>query len=284
MKLPSDFDSSPWLESPLKSKAGTILLAGSLRNSPGIGADRMRILGNYALVILLRGSGFYRDARGREIPLESGHAIHVFPELAHAYGPSTPGAEWNEIYVVFEGPVFTTLRDCSLLSAEQPISRLRSASQTFEQLKRIFEQLHPGVERCATQAVGKFLALLFDISTHPDASTTTATAEDGTIRTAMGLLAAPQEGRWWSADEVAARVGLAYETFRKRFKRSVGLPPARYQMQKKIERAGASLAQGPPGLKRLAADLGFFDEFHFSKAFRQVVGQPPSTYRRRLGN
>jgi AraC-like DNA-binding protein len=281
MKLPSDFDSIPWLESPLRSKAGTILLAGSLRNSPGISVDRMRILGNYALVILLRGSGVYRDARGREIPLRGGHAVHVFPELAHAYGPSAPGAEWNEIYVVYEGPVFSTLRDCSLLSADQPISRLRSTSQTFERLMRIFEQVRPGVERHATRAVGEFLALLFDILTHPDIST--ATAEDETTRAAMGLLAAPQEGRWLSADEVAAQVGMAYETFRKRFKRSIGLPPARYQMQKKIERACASLYHGSPSLKRLAADLGFFDEFHFSKAFRQLVGQPPSAYRRRLG-
>ncbi len=85
MKLPSDFDSIPWLESPLRSKVGTILLAGSLRNSPGIGVDRMRILGNYALVLLLKGSGVYRDARGRKISLQSGHAVHVFPELAHAY-------------------------------------------------------------------------------------------------------------------------------------------------------------------------------------------------------
>lgn len=280
MKLPSDFDSTPWLESPLKTSTGTIHLAGSLRNTPAIGTDRMRILGNYALVILLRGSGVYRDARGRKMPLRSGHAIHVFPELAHAYGPSIPGAEWNEIYIVFEGPVFSILRDCSLLSADQPISRLRSTSQTFERLKRIFELPCPGSESHATRAMGEFLALLFDISTQPD--TSAATAGDETIRTAMGLLATPQEERWLSAGQVAAQVGLTWETFRKRFKQSIGLPPARYQMQKKIERACAALYQGPSSLKQLAADLGFFDEFHFSKAFKQVVGQPPSTYRRRL--
>ena len=280
MRLPSDFDSIPWLESPLRSKVGTIFLAGSLRNSPGIGSSRMRILGNYALVVLLKGTGVYRDARGREIPLQGGHAIHVFPELAHAYGPSTPEAEWNEIYVVYEGPIFSTLRDYSLLSAEQPISRLQDTSQTFERLKGIFEQPQPGAERQAARAVGEFLALLFDISAYPDATSTTA--EDEAMRTAMGLLATPQDERWLSAVEVAMRVGMTYETFRKRFRRSVGLPPARYQMQKKIERACASLYQGPPSLKQLAAELGFFDEFHFSKAFRQVIGQPPSAYRKHL--
>jgi AraC family transcriptional regulator of arabinose operon len=280
MRLPSDFDSTPWLESPLKTRAGTIFLAGSLRNSPGIGSGRMRILGNYALVVLLKGTGVYRDARGREIPIQSGHAIHVFPELAHAYGPSTPGAEWNEIYVIFEGPIFSTLRDCALLSAEQPLSRLQDTSQTFERLKGIFAQPQPGAERHAARAVGEFLALLFDISAYPDATPTAA--EDEAMRTAMGLLATPQEERWLSANEVASRVGMAYETFRKRFRRAVGLPPARYQMQKKIERACASLYPGPSSQKRLAADLGFFDEFHFSKAFRQVMGQPPSAYRRHL--
>lgn len=100
---------------------------------------------------------------------------------------------------------------------------------------------------------------------------------------AMNLLATPNDGDWLHSEEIATRLGLSPETFRKRFARAVGIPPARFQKQKKIERACAALYQGSLSLKQLASDLGFFDEFHFSKAFKQVVGQSPSVYRRRLG-
>jgi AraC-like DNA-binding protein len=35
-------------------------------------------------------------------------------------------------------------------------------------------------------------------------------------------------------------------------------------------------------MKQIADDLGFCDVFHFSKAFKQVVGTTPSDYRRRV--
>jgi len=78
----------PWLTSPLRSSVGTLRLAGALVGTPGIRSDSMRILGNYALVLLTAGKGYYLDANDRSADLEPGDAILVFPELAHAYGPA----------------------------------------------------------------------------------------------------------------------------------------------------------------------------------------------------
>ncbi|MEZ5277003.1 MAG: AraC family transcriptional regulator [Opitutaceae bacterium] len=280
MHLPENFESTPWLESPLRTPVGTLLLAGTLRNSRGIGSGRMRILGSHALVLLLRGSGRYRDARGERALLSPGDVIHVFPELPHAYGPG-PEEEWDEIYVVFEGPVFSTLRQHGLLSGDRPVDRCPSVVDAYAQLKALFDPPERQGPLNPMKALGGFLSFLFETAGNP-ASGRSGPEEDPVMAMAIGLLTGPQEGRWLTTAETAQRVGLSEETFRKRFARAVGLPPARFQKQKKIERACAALYHGPRSLKQLAADLGFFDEFHFSKAFRQVVGQPPSTYRRRL--
>jgi len=281
MTLPHDFNSRPWLESPIKSLVGRILLAGTLRDSPGIGRDSMRILGCHALVLLLEGTGGYRDGRGKRIELRSGHLLHIFPELPHTYGPER-GGRWNEIYVIFEGPVFTTLREHRLLSAAHPVGWMHDVDEGYRRLRTLFhpeERLAPDQDQTT---FGRFLEFLFE--------TTTTQGPDGPPReldpgmvAAMNLLAVPERGRWLHGEQVAARLGLSHETFRKRFTRTVGIPPARYQKQKKIERACASLYQGPFSLKQLASDLGFSDEFHFSKTFKQLVGQSPSAYRRRLG-
>lgn len=281
MTLPPDFKSDPWLESPIRTPVGRILLAGSLHDSRGVGSESMRILGSHALVLLVAGSGLYRDARGKQTPLRSGHLLHLFPDLPHAYGPG-PGEHWNEVYVVFDGPVFTTLREHRLLSAEQPVDRVNDAREGYERLRSLF---HPSVRPDPGQdqaTFGGFLEFLFACSADrgPDAP---RREMDRTMVKAMSLLSSPSEGDWLHSEEIATRLGLSPETFRKRFARAVGIPPARFQKQKKIERACAALYQGSLSLKQLASDLGFFDEFHFSKAFKQVVGQSPSAYRRRLG-
>ena len=39
---------------------------------------------------------------------------------------------------------------------------------------------------------------------------------------------------------------------------------------------------GEAFIKQIADELGFCDVFHFSKAFKQVVGLTPSDFRRRV--
>ena len=89
----------------LDSPLGRASLAGSARHSAGVPFASMRILGSYALVYVVGGSGRYADARGVEQKVAAGDLITVFPEIAHAYGPG-PREHWDETYIVFDGPVF----------------------------------------------------------------------------------------------------------------------------------------------------------------------------------
>ncbi len=67
------------------------------------------------------------------------------------------------------------------------------------------------------------------------------------------------------------------------FQDAYGMPPHRYQLQRRIQlarrrlRGGADLATD---LATLAAELGFADQSHFSRVFKSVVGVPPGAYRR----
>jgi AraC-like DNA-binding protein len=61
------------------------------------------------------------------------------------------------------------------------------------------------------------------------------------------------------------------------FSREVGLPPHRYQVQVRIERAKALLATGTQ-IKDIVAETGFADHSHLTRHFRRLVGVPPSRY------
>jgi AraC-like DNA-binding protein len=63
------------------------------------------------------------------------------------------------------------------------------------------------------------------------------------------------------------------------FQASFGMPPHRYQLQRRIQLARRGL-QGGTEPARLAAELGFADQSHFSRVFKSVVGVPPGAYQR----
>ena len=75
-------------------------------------------------------------------------------------------------------------------------------------------------------------------------------------------------------------MGLSPESFRKRFTYETGLAPARFRTQQRIKAAHALLQRPNLTLRAIADSLGFSDEFHFSRRFKDVKGKKPKQYRK----
>ena len=81
-------------------------------------------------------------------------------------------------------------------------------------------------------------------------------------------------------EQLCERTGLSVRQLQRLFRRCVGVTPKwvirRFRLQEAAERiekdAGVSLTD-------LAHQLGYFDQAHFIKDFKAVLGQPPAAYR-----
>jgi transcriptional regulator GlxA family with amidase domain len=85
-----------------------------------------------------------------------------------------------------------------------------------------------------------------------------------------------------SLQEVAKACGIGYESFRKKFEQALGVPPGRYVLARRIERARRLITIENFTNKEIAELLGFYDEFHFSKVFTRFSGKTPRQFRRSL--
>ena len=64
------------------------------------------------------------------------------------------------------------------------------------------------------------------------------------------------------------------------FRHTYGVPPYEYLSQQRIESAKVLLRGSSLTLQDIASQLGFSDQFYFSKYFKKRVGQSPKDYRK----
>jgi AraC family transcriptional regulator len=82
---------------------------------------------------------------------------------------------------------------------------------------------------------------------------------------------------------LAGLAQLSPHHFCRAFKQSLGMPPHRYHMNRRIERAKTMLAERSLSVTEIALSLGFSETSSLSSAFRKSTGLTPSGYQRSLG-
>jgi AraC family transcriptional regulator len=83
-----------------------------------------------------------------------------------------------------------------------------------------------------------------------------------------------------SLEALARLVGLSACYFCRAFRQSLGMPPQRYQLSQRIERAKTLLAKRAASVTDISLTVGYNDTSAFCTAFRRATGLTPSAYRR----
>lgn len=86
-------------------------------------------------------------------------------------------------------------------------------------------------------------------------------------------------GHTIAIDDWVQQSGLSRTVFFNRFRSRTGMSPNRYMQELKLTSAKAALETTSSSVKEIAAALQYYDEFHFSKLFKQRYGVSPRAYR-----
>lgn len=254
-------------------RLGRLVSAGHIVGGRGVPGPRPRAFEAYAVMLVYRGAGVYRDADG-ERPLRPGSLVLVRPRRAHWYGVVGPGT-WNEVYLTFEGLVFDTASRSGLLPATEPVLTVDPVPYWVNRIDTFRTRRAPATATAVDREACDVLRLLVDLA-----------GRGGSEPVGGGWLHRSQAALTENLSEqvampaVAAAVGMGYETWRKRFQAETGLSPARYRLLRRVDAAAEALRRSTLSHREIAASLGFSDEHHLSKVFRAVRGVTPSQFRR----
>ncbi|WP_460662196.1 helix-turn-helix domain-containing protein [Kribbella swartbergensis] len=127
--------------------------------------------------------------------------------------------------------------------------------------------------RQAELCLEQLLGMIWD-AVHNPGRGGTDTAVDEVAR-----LIRQDPGRDWSVAEMAGRAALSRAQFTRRFVAQMGMSPAQYLIQARIDRADQLLTETGMTVTQVAAALGYTDVPYFSRQYKQRTGRSPSTAR-----
>ncbi|AYC99518.1 AraC family transcriptional regulator [Neorhizobium sp. NCHU2750] len=130
----------------------------------------------------------------------------------------------------------------------------------------------------AESLAGSIATALLDIP-HGEKPTSNGRLTKGQMNKLIARMDACSNGRLTIA-EMAETVGLSESWFANVFKQTTGKSPLQWQLAKRVELAKTLLLQRDLAVAEIAAQLGFTDQAHLTKTFRQVVGDTPAAWRR----
>jgi AraC-like DNA-binding protein len=88
-------------------------------------------------------------------------------------------------------------------------------------------------------------------------------------------------GHPWTVESLASVAGMSRSLFAERFTALMGQTPARYLLQWRIRLATMWIESHRMTVSEAAGRLGYASDAAFSRAFKRVVGAPPSDVRKR---
>ncbi|WP_439622109.1 helix-turn-helix domain-containing protein [Shinella sp.] len=130
----------------------------------------------------------------------------------------------------------------------------------------------------AESLVGSIVSGLLDIP-DPGSEQANGRLTQAQMNKLISRINARSDGRLTVA-EMASTVGLSESWFANVFKQTTGKTPLQWQLCKRIDLAQKLLVESELTIADIAAQLGFSDQAHLTKAFRQIAGETPAAWRR----
>ena len=197
----------------------------------------------------------------------------------------------NQLLILGAGQSHTGLAPCTAGTRTMYFHVSAAADDTFSRLEegipplldvsenRDVKKLFYALVSAKTTGDGRRASVLFDLLLCELTKTERHAADDEIGQRILHIIRKYPE-RSPSNAELAAQCGVSVKTAEAKFKAICGVTIHQYILQYKIEQAATFLRHFPEmSVKEIAYNLGFYDEYHFSRRFKQATGYSPTAYR-----
>ncbi|NDW08572.1 AraC family transcriptional regulator [Dysgonomonas sp. 520] len=244
--------------------------------------ERSQGTNEFVFIYCEAGAGWI-ELNGERHELCKNQAFIFPPDQAHAYGSSNSNP-WYIYWFHFKGEnvdMFQSLIGRLITLPESDKSRFGDRFVLFEEMYQNLEKGYsPENLEYVSFCLMYFLASIKYLDQYREIN---VVKEVDVVQRAILFMKENLEEKILLKD-IADHVGYSASRFGAIFTEKTSYPPMDYYNQLKIQRSCSYLQFSDLKIKEIAFRLGFFDAFHFSKAFKLEMEITPKEYRKRYKN
>jgi len=243
----------------------------------GFNTKRGRILDEFQLLFIVKGSGTFESAHHSKVQIDAGTIILLFPGEWHNYSYN-PDTGWDEYWVGFDGINVQNMIKSGFFTVSDPVFKVGISDEMISFYKSIIsyaEQEAMGYQQVASSIVRHMMGLLYFKNQNSLFSDKEVVEKINQAR----ILIRDNISNSVSPAEIAEQLGLGYSWFRKAFKKYAGISPAQFQLQIRLQRAKDLLLNTNQSVSEIAYELTFDTPGQFSTFFRQKANMTPKEFR-----
>lgn len=265
------------------------VVAGHFHSRAGYGAYRSRGTNDWLLIHTLSGSGQFGFTGGRVLT-EPGDIVLLRPGTPHDYGVHGPRPNWQLLWTHFHPRSQwndllnwpdATYQTGAATDEPTGIMRLRFTEphaarlgDWLEQVNRLANGPHRNRKLLAMNALEE--VLLWCDEWNSSRSNMIDPRIQGVIEKMCQTLNRPMP-----ISELADLAGLSPSRFNSLFRQLMGTSPQQYHEQRRLDHAARLLEMTSMPIKTISRELGFNNQYYFSRRFSLHTSLCPRDYRNR---
>lgn len=245
--------------------------------------------------------GLLADEAWRLVYITDGEAVQIEPGVDRSKGysvtvePAGPGSVilmepgdrsnykanpltgLTEHWVAFDGIAVQQRFFCTSLRDLGPVTQIGLHAEIVELYERMYEYASlntPEVQREIGATIVLLVARMITYAKYKNKLPYHAAK----IEEAKAIIVTHLRSRVQLSD-IARQIGMGASTFRRAFLRVTGTTPYQYFLIRKVALAKQLLMETDSSIGAIASELGFADQYHFSRVFHKYAGVSPTRWR-----
>lgn len=238
-----------------------------------------RVLNEYQLVYITRGSGYFESASCSRTKIEAGMMFMLFPGQWHSFTPD-PETGWDDHWVGFNGAYMDDKIKCGFFTFRNCVFRVGIKENIINTYHEIIEIISNEKRGFQPMAAGLTLSLISRAYYENMNYTNDDSYIMRIINQAKAMMKEDLTGTT-SLEEIARTLNISYSLFRREFKNICGISPGQFRLELKLAKAKELLDTTNLSIAEISSKLHFECLGQFSTFFKKKSGISPLEFRKR---
>ena len=254
----------------------TIRECGCQRTLPGYWVPKARVFNTYGISYIAKGSAWYENGSSKRQFVPCGSCLLYFPGITSLYSPCNK-IEWEEYWIHFQGPFGRMLESESMINVGNPVYLLNRSVPFLKMFQAAVAIARSRSEEAQLRLSGHLLSIMSEMFMLKKKSGMSNFVFP--ISTLVKQVQAHPE-KSWDFHAEAEKLGTNYLALLRQFRKATGKPPHQFVNIERMKLACQFLSKGHT-VQDTCMRIGMEDPFHFSRLFKNIMGEAPVKYCRK---